>query len=137
MDVNAQRQDHWTPLHIASFRGRPDIVQVLLDHGAKVDAVDNLFRTSLHNVPGGQYESQEDGIRVAQLLLENGADVMAHDINRQTPLHVAASLGPLEMARMFLKHRTVTDDRGQNLSHLGLEGDYYAQIIICLTNTFP
>lgn len=136
VDVNAKRQDHCTPLHLASSRGRPDIAQVLLDHGAKVDAVDKLFRTTLHHASGGHYENQEDGVRVAQLLLKNGADVNAHDINRETPLHLAASLGRLEMARILLEHAIGKDDRGQNLSHLRLEGDYDAQIIICLTNTF-
>jgi ankyrin repeat protein len=136
VDVNAHRSDHWTPLHIASFLGSPGIVQVLLDHGARVDAVDNLFRTSLHHVSGGRYECQEDGVRIAHLLLENGANVNAKDINRETPLHFVAFFGRLEIARMFLKHATEKNDAGHDSSSLGLEGEYRTQNSLHVTNTF-
>jgi hypothetical protein len=99
--------------------------------------VDNFFRTSLYHVSGAPHESQQDGVRVAQLLLENGADVNTRDINRESPLHLAASFGKLEMARLFLNHATVQNIRGENPSHLGLEGDYCIQINIFLSNTFP
>ena len=137
MDVNAQRQDHWTPLDLASIRGRPDIVQVLLEHGAKADMVDNFFRTTLHHVSGAPYESPKDGVRVAQLLLENGADVHAYDINRESPLHVVTSFGKLEMARLFLNRATVKNIRGENPSHLELKGESCIQINLYLANTFP
>jgi ankyrin repeat protein len=119
--VNARRRDHWTPLHSASYFGKPDIARVLLDHGAKANAVDNLLRTPLHLVAAGLYQSQEDGIRVAQLLLEHGADVNAPDMNRETPLHSASASGRLEIAQVLLGH--AKNDRGQDLSHLGLQGE--------------
>ncbi|KAH8995437.1 ankyrin repeat-containing domain protein [Lactarius akahatsu] len=121
VDVNAQRRDQWTPLHLASFTGRLDIARVLLDHGAKANTEDNLLKTPLHHVAEGKYESQEDGNRIAHLLLEHGADVNARDINHGTPLHSASSWGKLEITRMLLERAAVKDDRGQNPSHLASE----------------
>jgi ankyrin repeat protein len=69
-DANARRNDHSTPLHGLAFSGRLNIVRVLLDHGAKADAEDRFLRTPLHAVSQGWCESQEDGVRIVQLLLE-------------------------------------------------------------------
>ncbi|KAN0141503.1 Ankyrin repeat-containing domain protein [Lactarius tabidus] len=46
----------------------------------------------LHRVSFGEYRSQEGGIRVAQLLLDHGADVNVRRNDNQTPLHVAQLL---------------------------------------------
>ena len=134
-DVNAHRGDHWTPLHIASFLGSPDIVQFLLKHGARVDAVDNLSRTSLHHASGGRYKSQEDGVRIAQLLVESGANVNANDINGETPLHFASYFGRLDIARMVLEHTTVQNDGAQDSSQLHSEGECRAQGGLRVINT--
>ncbi len=45
-DVNGQSEQQWMPLHVASFNGKLEIAQLLLDHGAKVDAVDNFGKTT-------------------------------------------------------------------------------------------
>jgi ankyrin repeat protein len=136
VDVNAQRQDHQTPLHLACYSGRHEIAQLLLDRGANARAGDSSLSTPLHHVAGGQYPSQEDGIRVARLLLEHGADISAQNSNRETPLHTASSYGRLEIARMLLERTIVTNDQGQNPSHLGLEGEYYARNTLALPILF-
>jgi ankyrin repeat protein len=135
--VNARRKDHWTPLHLASHWGKPEVVQVLLDHGANPNVEDNLLGTPLHHVAAGRYESQEDGIRVAQLLLECGVDVNAQDTNCETPLHLASAFGRLEIVRVLLEHATVKNDRDQNAAHLGLEGKILPpKIMLVLTTLF-
>jgi ankyrin repeat protein len=126
VDVNAQRQDRHTPLHLACHRGWLEIAQLLLDRGANAHAEDNFLRTPLHHVAGGHYPSQEDGIRLARLLLEHGADINAQDSNRETPLHTASSYGRLEIARMLLERTIVTNVQGQNPSHQGSGGEYCA-----------
>ena len=124
VDVNAQRKEQWTPLHLASFSGKPDTARLLLDHGANANATDNLLKTPLHLVAAGVYESQEDGVRVAQLLLDHGADMGALDLNHETALHAACSSGRLEIVRVLLEHATVRNNRGQKSLHPGLEGEY-------------
>ena len=123
-DVNAQRKDHQTPLHLASFSGKPDTARLLLDHGANANAKDRLLKTPLHLVAAGIYESKEDGIRVAQLLLEHSVDVNAFDLNRETALHAASSNGRVEIARVLLEHAAMRNGRGQKSSHLSLESEY-------------
>jgi ankyrin repeat protein len=85
-DAHAKDKDDATPLHIASYARRFEIARVLLDGGAVSDSVGNQGRTPLHLVAGcGYLHSKEDGIRIAQLLLERGADVNALD--ETTSLH--------------------------------------------------
>jgi hypothetical protein len=37
VDVNAREKDGWTSLHLAAFKGRVEVAQVLLDHGANAN----------------------------------------------------------------------------------------------------
>ena len=124
-DVNACRKDHWTPLHFASHYGKSETVQLLLDHGANINAEDNLLKIPLHHVAAGQYVVEEDGVRISQLLLERGADVNAQDINDETPLHLASFSGRLGIVRVLLEHATRRNDRDQNSSRHCLEGEFY------------
>ncbi len=131
-DVKAQPKGHWTPLNWASYYGKPDMVRVLIDHGATVNlnAENGLLRTPLQDVSRGEYESQDDGVRVAQLLLERGADVNAQDINRETPLHFASSSGRIEIARVLLDHGAIAiaeASEGETPLHAISRGKYDSQ----------
>jgi ankyrin repeat protein len=79
--------DGWTVLHRAVFRDFHQIVQLLLDKGANVNALDHKFWTPLHRAAFSGNTSS------AVLLLKKGADVGAMDVNGQTPLHIAANAG--------------------------------------------
>ena len=103
-DVNTRRNGRWTPLHIASWSGKLEIVQVLIDHSAEVDAVDDFGKTPLHFVSQGKYESQKDGVRIAQLLLDHGADVNAKSRAGTTPLTMAYRNERPKLAELLLQH---------------------------------
>lgn len=72
------------PLHQAAEWGCTKVVELLLDHGAQIDAPDNALRTPLHRA------AEKAKTRVVQILLRKGADPNAVDAFGFTPLVSAA-----------------------------------------------
>ncbi|KAH9972709.1 hypothetical protein BGW80DRAFT_1560757 [Lactifluus volemus] len=71
-----------TPLHFASRFGYPDVAQLLLAHGADVNARDFHGSTPLH---GCHHNPEPEGrFAVVRLLLEHGADISAVDNKGRT-----------------------------------------------------
>lgn len=62
-----------TPLHAAAFKGEAQIVSILLDNGARVNAKDNKWLTPLHRAC-----AVNSGDTV-QILIQYQADVCARD----------------------------------------------------------
>jgi len=88
----------WTALHFAAFGGQPKIVELLLAHGAKVDAIaQNRFANTPLLV--GLLTRQGE---VARVLLAHGADVNFKQGEGITALHEAAQSGDLDTVRMLL-----------------------------------
>lgn len=79
-DVNLETASGLTPLHMAAFIGRIDIVELLISNGASINAQDNRNETPLHKAAlGGQ-------AKVIQFLIDNGATVNSVNIGGRTPL---------------------------------------------------
>ncbi|KAH9023296.1 ankyrin repeat-containing domain protein [Lactarius pseudohatsudake] len=91
VDTSARDKEQATPLHVASYYGHLRVAEVLLDHGFGVDSSD------LKGHPGRV-------VRLAQRLLEHGADVNAQNKDRETPLHLASRLRLHEIARTLLEN---------------------------------
>jgi ankyrin len=131
-NVNTRRNDHWTPLHAACYAGNLEIVRLLLDHGADLEANaegDNEEKP-LHQVPYGKYRSQEDGVCVAQLLLDRGADVNTRRSDRMTPLHIASVFGKPEIAQLLIDNDAdvnAVDNLGKTPLHQVSQGQYESQ----------
>ena len=89
MDARAREQQ--TPLHIASRLGNVDIVVLLLQSGAQVDAVTKDLYTALHI---SAKEGQEE---VAGVLLDHNASLDAETKKGFTPLHLAAKYGNIKV----------------------------------------
>ncbi|MEE9442099.1 MAG: ankyrin repeat domain-containing protein [candidate division Zixibacteria bacterium] len=87
---------NWTPLHLACLNSHPDMVQLLLEYGADIEATDGVKRTPLIlSVEGGD-------MQVVRILVENGADINAQAIRSYTALLWAARNGFEEMVNYLV-----------------------------------
>jgi ankyrin repeat protein len=107
--------DRWAghlPLHGAVFGGETEIVKLLLDRGADVNAVDSNSgasgETALHIASQGEAKSAPD---IVGLLLGSGADVNVKDDEGTTPLMNA--LDHREIALMLLAQGADVNLRNQ------------------------
>lgn len=98
-EVNARDSDGQIPLHMAKLSSR---AKVLLDNSADVNATDVFGRTPLHATVSRNHDRFEydmegeetidrfkNDIEVTRVLLKNGAEVNARDLDGQTPLQRA------------------------------------------------
>ncbi|KAN0142132.1 Ankyrin repeat-containing domain protein [Lactarius tabidus] len=129
-DVNIRTTDKWTLLHVAAFRGRLEIVRMLLDRDANPDVQTKGRETPLHLISRGEYDSEEHGVGIVRLLLEHGVDIHAQDKDHDTALHSAAFSGRLEITRLLLGHGAdpnVGNDHGSTPLHHVSGGKYNPQ----------
>lgn len=74
-----------TPLHLAAGSGHESVIELLLERGALVDALDTNGETPLHHAARNCHRA------AASILLQNNADIDAMDRDWDTPLLQAIS----------------------------------------------
>ncbi|AFA40164.1 Ankyrin repeat protein [Pyrobaculum oguniense TE7] len=97
-----------TMLHVAARYCRPEVAELLLQHGADPDVLDDYWRTPLH------YAASVGCVPVAELLLRHGADPNEQDSYWHTPLHIAAEGGHAAIVELLLKHGADPNAEGRN-----------------------
>ena len=128
-DPNAQCDDYdelkldWTPLHVATDEGHPDIIMLLLDHGAGIESRGSQHQTPLYMA------SSRGHVEVVRSPLDRGADPNAQcddygviELN-WTPLLVASEKGGVEIVRVLLEHGAgvhYRDNFGTSPMHIAL-----------------
>ncbi|MDB5171255.1 MAG: putative tankyrase [Phycisphaerales bacterium] len=83
---------------VLHFCGGDKQALFLIDHGAHVNATDLRGRTPLHDA------AARKRLAVAKVLIDRGADVNARDKFNQTPLDDVGREGMPEMRRLLLEH---------------------------------
>ena len=77
-----------TPLHIASLTGREDMVKMLIQEGAPIDAVNRIGQTALHVAVVFSHRPTP----IVKVLVENGADIDLKDNYGDSALHISVKL---------------------------------------------
>lgn len=79
----------WTPLMAASMRGTTDCAQVLVSHGADVNAVNGIDEDGVGGSTALIYAVMNSRAEMIDLLIRSGADVSAKGLGTRTPLAMA------------------------------------------------
>ncbi|EJT80940.1 hypothetical protein GGTG_00930 [Gaeumannomyces tritici R3-111a-1] len=108
-----------TALHVVSAKGgNVRILQLLIDHHAHINALDNDWATPLHVACRG---TKED---VVALLLDNGAGIGYKDRNGCTPLMMAVLSGEFAVVKRLLGYNPSVDsedNQGLRPAHLAVK----------------
>ena len=124
-------------LNIAVKKEYKEIVEILLQHGADVNAVDKHGRTALHFTVSGEddnnfirffydYDDSEDSdvkTEIVKLLLKHGAHVDAKANNGIMTLHAAVQRGHVKVVDALLEHNANVNSRttkGTTPLHVGV-----------------
>lgn len=126
--VNYENDEGLTPLGYAAHFGNKDVVQILLQYGADVNAVSHSkipyipSNTALHAAIAG-----ERNLDVIRLLLKSGARTNILDSNGQTCLHSAAFHNNSdEIIKLLIEHDAplhVKDNEGKTAYDIAREQD--------------
>ncbi|KAF7341135.1 Ankyrin repeat protein [Mycena venus] len=99
VDLNGDAP-YGSPLSLASFEGRMDIVHFLLKNGANVNQVCGKFDSALAAASYGDHYG--DQVEIVHLLLENGADVNLAGKHFGSALAAASHRGKVHIVHFLL-----------------------------------
>lgn len=120
--IHAADMKGFTPLILAVYNNSVDVVDFLLQKGAKTEGQDAAGNTALMGVSFKGYRE------LAQKLIDAGAEVNERNVNGATALTFAATFGHMEIAEMLLKNgadTTITDARGKSpLDHARIQENW-------------
>ena len=110
----------YTALVLAGYTPYTNVVAVLIQHGADVNAQDQMGMSALHCAA---YKGQTG---TARLLVQHGADLSLTNSYGFTPLREAVGKGPPELVALLLNAGAsvnVRDQRGWQPLHAALRSD--------------
>ena len=109
VDIDETDFSTGTALHVAVGQGNQSIVQLLVEHGADLDA-----KSELNGARALHMAADFDEIAIIGRLLDNGADIEARDGELRTPLHRAAEAGLNGVVELLIDRGADINDREGN-----------------------
>ena len=128
--MNAQDQNHATPLLLATERHMDDIARILLERGADPNVKNIQGKTPLHLLLERYFHDHDDindVLVVERLLLEHGADVNAQDEDNTTPYYLAYHHRRFEIAQIILDCANAETDHRTAQLRVTLKGEYNSE----------
>lgn len=153
--LNKQNNIGWTPLLIACNRGHMELVNTLLSNHARVDVFDIEGRSALHLAAEHGYLQVCDALLtnkafinskarngrtalhlaamngyahlVKFLIRDHNAMIDVLTLKKQTPLHLAAASGQMEVCKLLLElgaNIDATDELGQKPIHAAAQNNF-------------
>jgi hypothetical protein len=108
-DINAGNRHGQTPLHLAAKQGNSELMRLLLEQGALVDAAESAAGyTPLHTA------ATQGRADLCELLIRYGAEPDVLTGNLESPLHLAIEKGHAGVVAVLLKYRARLDVRNKN-----------------------
>jgi ankyrin repeat protein len=96
------RDEDGTPLWFHAAQSyHPELVELLLAHGARIDDTDQGGETALHRVADSR-QAPPEAAAVATLLIDRGAAIDARNWDDVTPLHQAVRARNLAVVEVLL-----------------------------------
>ena len=99
--IHARDSDGSTPLHCATWKGHTEVVALLLDAGADVNARNSNEHWGTTPLHAAAHANQAI---IAQMLIDHGADLHARDLAGQPPMHHTTFHKAKAVARLLEKY---------------------------------
>lgn len=137
LDVNARDNMGCTVLHVAILNKQLDACRTAIKYGAKLGLRCNGSPALHICIAMASLASNLDfSLQLLPLLLSSNADPLGVDDHGRTPLHLAASLGLVSMARVLEEHNGeaiqttlhLTDKSGSSPLHLAAAGHHIEMV---------
>jgi glyoxylase-like metal-dependent hydrolase (beta-lactamase superfamily II) len=106
--IEARSENEKTPLHFAAQAGFKEIVELLIEKGADVNAKNIANEIPLHYAAAMRHKE------VVDLLIARGAMLNSGTLDGSTPLHYAANLGNSETIRVLIEKGADINCRNRN-----------------------
>ena len=106
--INAKDENGQTPLILASWKGKTDLVKYLLSKNANVNDTSNIGSTAL------MYASEGGNTKIIELLLSHGASINQKNSTGSTALCYAALRGQYDTAKFLIEHGANVNEGDQN-----------------------
>jgi len=116
-EINQQDRNGNTPLMWASFEGKSEVVQILVDNGAALNLQNFRGETSLF------LAASRGNVDVCRILLENGANQNLGNIEATSPGHIAAVGGFVDILRLLNQYgafMNAQDEEGDSILHYAI-----------------